>query len=85
MLDVSTVLLFLSAAFLLASVVRGPEIQHRIIAADAMAVIISMIIVLLAVKFSEVSLLDVCLVFALLSFADVLILAKYFEKGELQK
>lgn len=85
MLDISTVLLFLSAAFLLVCVVKGPEIQHRIIAADAMAVVISMIIVLLAVKFSEVSLLDICLVFALLSFADVLILAKYFEKGELQK
>ena len=79
-----TILLF-SAGILLFCIIRGPEIQNRIIAVDALAFIFSMVIVLMAIDYSEFSLLDICLVYSLLAFADILILAKYFEKGELYK
>lgn len=83
-----TVILFVllfCAGLLLLRVIQGPEIQDRIIAADAFSVVLSLGIVVLAYMLKERYLYDLCLVYALLAFVNVLIMVKYFEYGELHK
>ncbi|AER66209.1 multiple resistance and pH regulation protein F [Thermovirga lienii DSM 17291] len=66
-------------------VVVGPTVPDRIVAADAMTVIITTALAVLSLVFENGVFLDIALAFAILSFADVLIMAKYFEHGELHK
>ena len=44
-----------------------------------------MVLVLLSLYIETPFLLDVALAFSMLSFADMLLMAKYFEHGELHK
>jgi multicomponent Na+:H+ antiporter subunit F len=66
-------------------VVTGPSAADRLVAADALSVIFTMLLVLLSLYIETPFLLDVALAFAMLSFADMLLMAKYFEHGELYK
>ncbi|KUK41968.1 MAG: Multiple resistance and pH regulation protein F [Thermovirga lienii] len=66
-------------------VVVGPTVPDRIVAADAMTVIMTTALAVLSLIFENGVFLDIALAFAILSFADVLIMAKYFEHGELHK
>ncbi len=66
-------------------VVAGPTVPDRIVAADTLATIFTTLLVVLSLFFDNPVFLDVALAFAVLSFADVLIMAKYFEHGELYK
>ncbi len=66
-------------------VVVGPTVPDRIVAADTVATIFTTFLVMLSLFFENPVFLDVALAFAVLSFADVLIMAKYFEHGELYK
>ena len=78
-------ILLMCAGLLLFRVFRGPEIQDRIIAADAFSVILSLAIIVLAFAMKDSFLYDLCLVYALLAFVNVLIMAKFFEHGGLHK
>jgi len=60
-------------------------VPDRIIAADATAIILTTVLALLALVFENGVFLDIALAFAILAFADVLIMAKYFEHGELHR
>ncbi len=66
-------------------VVAGPTVPDRIVAADATAIILTAVLVVLSRVYDNGVFLDVALAFAVLGFADVLIMAKYFEHGELHK
>jgi len=66
-------------------VIVGPTIPDRIVAADALSIILTTVLVLLALIFGNGIFLDIALAFAALAFADVLIMAKYFEHGELHR
>ncbi len=66
-------------------VVAGPTIPDRIVAADALSILLTTIIVVLSILFEKTVFLDIALAFAVLAFADVLIMAKYFEHGELHR
>ncbi|MDD4365072.1 MAG: monovalent cation/H+ antiporter complex subunit F [Synergistales bacterium] len=77
--------LLLTAAVGFWRVIVGPTIPDRIVAADTLATILTTFIALLAVYFENAVFLDIALAFAVLSFADVLIMAKYFEHGELHR
>jgi len=66
-------------------VIAGPTVPDRIIAADATAIILTTVLALLALVFENGVFLDIALAFAILAFADVLIMAKYFEHGELHR
>lgn len=66
-------------------VVMGPTVPDRIVAADATVVILTTVLVVLSLVYDNGVFLDVALAFAVLGFADVLIMAKYFEHGELHK
>ncbi len=64
-------------------VVVGPTVPDRIVAADTLSTILTTFLALLSLLFDDTVFLDVAIAFAVLSFADVLIMAKYFEHGEL--
>ena len=59
----------------------GPTIPDRLVALDTMNTIVIVIMVILGAAFKEVFLIDVAIVYALLSFVTTLFIAKYIEKG----
>jgi len=63
----------------------GPTVPDRIVAAGTLSIILTNTLVVLSLLFRNSVFLDVALVFALLAFVDILIMAKYFEHGELHK
>lgn len=66
-------------------VIRGPSTADRIAAADIIGIMLSVVLVLLAQIFDFDVFIDVALIYAALLFADVMVMAKYFERGELHK
>lgn len=71
------------AAFLLALVrfVKGPSAVDRVVAFDVLTIIAITGIVLVAMLEGRVIYLDVALVYALLSFLGVIVIARYLEEG----
>lgn len=59
-------------------VVIGPKVADRIIAANMIGTLIIMIIVLLAAYLNETGLLDVSLIYAMISFIAVVVLTKVY-------
>lgn len=75
--------LMISAALGFWRVIAGPTVPDRIVAADAMSIILTTTLALLGLIFENPLFLDIAIAFAVLAFADVLIMAKFFEHGEL--
>lgn len=71
------------AAFLLAlyRFIRGPSAADRVVAFDAMTIVAITGIVLTALIEGRGIYLDVALVYALLSFLGVIVVARYLEGG----
>lgn len=71
------------AAFLLAlfRFFRGPSAADRVVAFDVLTIIAITGIVLVAHLENRVIYLDVALVYALLSFLGVIVVARYLERG----
>jgi multicomponent Na+:H+ antiporter subunit F len=62
--------------------ILGPTIPDRIVALDTINTIVIVIMVVLAAAFREIILVDIAIVYALLSFVTTLYIAKYIEKGK---
>ncbi len=75
--------LLAGAAFLLAAwrFVKGPTPADRVVAFDVMTVVGITAIVLTALLEGRGIYLDVALVYALLSFLGVIVVARYLERG----
>jgi len=75
---------FAGLAFLLALVrfVRGPVAVDRIIAFDVLTIVAITGIVLAALWSGRMVYLDAALVYALLSFLGVIVVARYVEEGQ---
>ncbi len=75
-----TMILVILTAILLTfyRVVKGPTVFDRIAAADSIGVMILLVLVLLGLYFQREIFVDVAIVYALLLFVDVLIMARYF-------
>ena len=70
--------------FLIVALIRlilGPTIPDRLVALDTINTFVVVIIIVLGAAFKEVILIDVAIVYALLSFITTLFIAKYIEKG----
>lgn len=61
--------------------ILGSTIPDRLVALDTMNTIVIVIMIILGAAFKEVFLIDVAIVYALLSFITTLFIAKYIEKG----
>lgn len=61
-------------------VLAGPSLLDRIAAADAVGVMMSVVLVLLGLLFDRVIFLDIAIVYSLLLFADTLVIARFMER-----
>lgn len=78
------VLAFLIIASIVRSV-RGPGIADRIIAINMIGTMIILIIAILSVYLEENYLVDVCLIYAMISFLGVVVLCKVYTGVYLEK
>ncbi len=83
MIPAIMLLLVLSALVCFLRVVLGPTVPDRIAAVDLIGLLLALVFVLLGLHYQNPFFYDVALVYAVLLFADALILAKFLERGEL--
>lgn len=79
MISTSIAVLVGFAGFCLIRVLRGPSLLDRIAAADAIGVMMTVVLALLGLLFERVIFLDIAFVYALLLFADALVIARFME------
>ncbi|MCH5254500.1 MAG: sodium:proton antiporter [Lachnospiraceae bacterium] len=70
--------------------IKGPRVADRIVATNMMGTIVMVIIAILAIMLGEGYLVDICLIYALISFLAVIVLTKvymgvYLEKKQKEK
>ena len=80
---VCLILVLLSIAGLLYRVFRGPSIPDRLIALDAIGVMLISAIALLSVIFDTGFFMEVILLIAIMSFIGTVSFSKFIEKGEI--
>lgn len=80
MIVTSAGLLIGFAGFCLIRVLKGPSLLDRIAAADAVGTMMTIVLVLLGLLFERVIFLDIAIVYALLLFADTLVIARFMER-----
>ncbi|MFW5800853.1 MAG: monovalent cation/H+ antiporter complex subunit F [Spirochaeta sp.] len=62
-------------------VLRGPTLLDRIAASDAIGVMMTVVLVLIGVLLERTIFLDIAIVYALLQFADLLVISRFLEEG----
>lgn len=77
---VITILVFLALLLLLCLLraVKGPSIADRLVAVNMMGTMVMVIIAVLALFMNESYLLDISLIYAMISFLAVVVLAKVY-------
>jgi multicomponent Na+:H+ antiporter subunit F len=77
------VVIAITVAFLLTffRVIKGPTTGDRVIALDAATTITTALLVILAVVYEREWLIDVAIIYALLSFVTIIAIARYLEGG----
>lgn len=73
--------LFVLAIMLFACLIRavkGPRIADRIVAVNMMGTMVMVIIAVMALLLNEGYLVDICLIYAMVSFLAVIVLAKVY-------
>ena len=83
MIPLIIVVLVVAAIACFGRVIAGPTVPDRIAAVDVIGLLLALVFVLLGVHYRNPYFYDVALVYAVLLFADALILAKFIERGEL--
>ncbi|OCL26698.1 cation:proton antiporter [Orenia metallireducens] len=78
MIEIIIIVILLSALLTFYRVIKGPTVFDRIAAADSIGIMFLLILVLLSLYFQREIFIDVAIVYALLLFVDVLIMAKFF-------
>ncbi len=74
------VLIFLALMifFCLIRAVKGPRVADRIVAVNMMGTMVMVIIAILALFLEEGYLVDICLIYAMISFLAVIVLTKVY-------
>jgi len=74
---------FISLAIVLASLrmIFGPTLADRVVALDSLTVISISLIVIIALFAGRIIYLDVAMIYAIMSFAGVVVAARYIEGG----
>ena len=71
--------------FCLIRAIKGPTIADRVVAVNMMGTIVMVVIAMLAVYMGEGYLLDICLIYAMISFLAVVVLTKVYSGVHLEK
>ncbi|MCI5901200.1 MAG: cation:proton antiporter [Blautia sp.] len=76
----SVMLIFLAILLVLCLIrsVIGPSISDRVVAVNMMGTIVMVIICILALQMGEGYLVDICLIYAMISFLAVVVLTKVY-------
>ncbi|GAB6100295.1 monovalent cation/H+ antiporter complex subunit F [Halanaerocella petrolearia] len=80
MIEIIIITILISVLLTFYRVIKGPTVFDRIVAADSIGIMFLLVLVLLSLYFKREIFLDVAIVYALLLFMDVLIMAKYFRR-----
>ena len=72
------VILALLTILCLIRAVKGPTIADRLVAVNMMGTIVMVIIAILALLMKEDYLVDICLIYAMISFLAVVVLTKVY-------
>lgn len=72
------VILALMVLMCLIRAIKGPRISDRIVAINMMGTLTMVIIAILAVKMDEGYLVDICIIYAMISFLAVTLLTKVY-------
>lgn len=82
-----TIFVFLAILLILCLIraIKGPTIADRVVAVNMMGTIVMVIIAMLAVYMGESYLLDICLIYAMISFLAVVVLTKVYSGVYLEK
>ncbi len=75
---VCMIILTVLTFFCLVRTIKGPKIADRIIGTNMVGTLTIGIIALLAVYLNETSLIDICLIYAAISFVSVIVLTKIY-------
>lgn len=84
------IVLALCVVFCLARAIIGPRIADRVVSVNMMGTLVIVIIAILALMLGEGYLVDICLIYAMISFLGVIVITKvymgvYLEKKETEK
>lgn len=84
------IILAILVVLCLVRAIRGPRIADRIVAVNMMGTMVIVIIAVLSVMLGEGYLVDICIIYALISFLAVIVLTKvymgvYMERKEAEK
>lgn len=77
----AVILIILIAVLIVACLIRsvlGPRVTDRIVAVNSIGTMTIVIIAVLSVLLDEAYLLDVCLIYAMVSFVSVIVLTKIY-------
>lgn len=83
-----TVVLTVLAVMIILCLIRaiiGPRIADRIVATNMMGTIVMVIIAILAIMLKEGYLVDICIIYAMISFLAVIVLTKVYMGVYLEK
>lgn len=82
-----SILIFLALllVFCLIRAIKGPTISDRVVAVNMIGTIVMVIIAMLALYMKESYLLDICLIYAMISFLAVVVLTKVYSGVYLEK
>ncbi len=75
------VILIILAVMVVICLIRaviGPRVADRIVAVNMMGTMVSVMIALLAILFQEGYLVDICMIYAMISFLAVIIITKVY-------
>lgn len=77
-LNVALFILAIMAIFCLIRAIIGPTIADRLVAVNMMGTMVMVIISILAIKMNEGYLVDISLIYAMISFLAVVVLTKVY-------
>ena len=80
-LTLSFILIGLAVLFSFLRLLKGPTSFDRLLAADTITLITTAFLALMAVFFGRVIYMDVALVYTVIGFAGVVVIARYLEGG----
>lgn len=75
---VALIILAVMTILCLVRAVLGPTIADRLVAVNMMGTMVMVIISILALRFGEGYLVDICLIYAMISFLAVVVLTKVY-------
>lgn len=80
-LNIALFLIGISFLLVIYRFIKGPNVVDRVVAMDVLTVSSIGLIVILAHHFGRVIYIDVAIVYGILSFIGVIVIAKYLEKS----